>query len=77
MNQAIMGGMMEAIETNEYPNYYLFRSRKYKKTWRSKEMPIDLKFKGEIVYSVKKDFEVYDGNGHPIVDIETISEIRD
>ena len=72
----IMGGMLEAIETNEYPNYYLFRSRKYKKTWRFKEMPVDLKFKGEIVYSVKNDFEVYDVDGQPIVDIDTISEMR-
>jgi len=40
-------------------------------------MLIELKFKGEIVYSVKRDFEVYDGEGQPIVDIETISEMRD
>lgn len=40
-------------------------------------MLIDLKFKGEIVYSVKRDFEVYDGEGQPIVDIETISEKLD
>ena len=40
-------------------------------------MLIDLKFKGEIVYSVKSDFEVYDGEGQPIVDIETISEMGD
>ena len=73
----IMGGMVEAIETNEYPNYYLFRSRKYKKTLRFSEMLIELKFKGEIVYSVKRDFEVYDGEGQPIVDIETISEMGD
>ena len=39
-------------------------------------MPVDLKFKGEIVYSVKNDFEVYDVDGQPIVDIETISEMR-
>ena len=39
-------------------------------------MPVDLKFKGEIVYSVKNDFEIYDGEGQLIVDIDTISEMR-
>ena len=40
-------------------------------------MLIELKFKGEIVYSVKRDFEVYDGKEQPIVDIETKSEMQD
>ncbi|MFN1835279.1 hypothetical protein AB2B38_008455 [Balneola sp. MJW-20] len=73
----IQGGMMETMKTGVYPDYYLVRSRKYEKSWKVKELPAELKFKGKVVYSIEHEFEVYDGEGRPMEDIELSMEMRD
>lgn len=47
-----MGGVHEAATTGEYPDYYLIRSRKYGKSWKVKEFPVELKYKREEVYLI-------------------------
>lgn len=72
-----MGGVHEAAINGEYPNYHLLRSRKFSKTWKFKNTPIELKYKGEVVYSVVDEVTIYDKEGRLIDNVEFILEVRD
>ncbi|MFP8489584.1 hypothetical protein ACKGJO_10870 [Gracilimonas sp. Q87] len=73
----VMGGMKETQETGEYPDYYNVRSRKYKKTWRVNSLPAELKYKGEVVYTINRDEMVFDEKGKHRQDILVGIEMRD
>lgn len=73
----IMGGLHETAKTGEYPDYHLLRSRKFSKTWKFKNTPVELKYKGEVVYSVADEVTIYDKEGRLIDDVEFIMEMRD
>jgi len=73
----IMGGLYEAATTGEYPDYYLLRSRKFSQTWKFKNTPIELKYKGEVIYSVVDEMTIFDKEECLIDDVEFIMEMRD
>ncbi len=75
--KSISSGVREMMDTGEYPNYYTFWSRKYKRSWRLRKFPADLKVKGELVYKVADEFTVFDKKGEKIDDVEFIIEMRD
>jgi hypothetical protein len=75
--KSISGGIYETRKTGEYPDYYTVRSRKYKKSWRVKEFPVDLKFKGEVVYNVIDEDTVLDNKGEQIDYIDFVLVMRD
>ena len=54
--KSISGGMGQTMETGKYPQYYTLWSRKYKRSWRFEEFPVEFKVKGEAVYIVKDPF---------------------
>lgn len=75
--KSISGGMIQTMKTGEYPQYYTLLSRKYKRSWRLKEFPVELKVKGEVVYKVVDTCTILDKNDHEIEDIEFVIEMMD
>lgn len=75
--KSISSGVLEFERTGEYPNYHTFCSRKYKRSWRLEKFPVELKVKGEVVYSLKDENTVFDKKGERMDDMEFIIEMRD
>lgn len=75
--KSISGGLIQAMETGKYPKYHTLWSRKYKRSWRFEELPVELKMKGEVVYSVDENFVVFDKDGERVWSMEYIYEMRD
>jgi len=75
--KSISGGMVQAMETGKYPQYYTLWSRKYKRSWRFEEFPVELKVKGEVVYKIMDESTILDKNGLEIEDVEFIVQMRD
>lgn len=73
----IMGRLQETAKTGEYPDYYMIRSRKYEKSWKVNELPVDLKYKREIVYSIIDELTIHDKEGKIIESVEFGMEMRD